>query len=236
MLKYLLIICCLFVFVIQGKTQNVPVDSIREAFDKIYGLDIGLINGKKYYPAQIKAKGDPFWGKSDFLTADITLSGKTFRNQILKYNLHQQEFVLLFSDLNGQQFQIVINYSLIDSVRIPTGLFIRNQFPEIKQPFVRNIYQGHLSCYSTLYKKLDFSTIGVNPGYNYSKELESFYLVIGTIVFPFDSRSEFLRIFSEELRPAIRKQISMSKLKFKKIDQLKLRTLVSFCDQKLNSL
>lgn len=230
MQKLLLTICFVLYFLQSGWGQMGRIDSLHTAYDQLYGLDVILNNGKKYFPDRTPAKGHPFWGSQESFSADLTISGKIFKDQQLKYNIHKQDFLLLYSDLNGQNCQIILNTPFIDSVRTGSILFVRNSYPEIGLPFVRMIYHGNLSCCAGLKKKLDFAAIGVNTGYSYSNEIRTYYLIMNQKAYPFSNKSSFLKIFPSVNRAVIRKQMSLHRMKFKKMNETILRQLVEFCD------
>lgn len=220
----------LFFIVRPGWGQTGQIDSLHSVYDQMYGLDVTLNNGKKYIPDAAPVKGHPFWGGDAFFEADLTISGKTFRNRQLKYNLSKQEFLLHYTDLNGQKCQIILNSPFIDSVKTSGGLFVRNSCPEIELPFVKRIYQGKLACCVGLRKKLEFAAIGVNTGYSYSKESRTYYLVRSQKAEQFTNKASFVKLFPAGNRATIREKIARLRLKFKKMDEKLLKQLVEFCD------
>jgi hypothetical protein len=203
-------------------------------FDKAYGLDVLLNNGKKYFPFGNPVIGHPFWRSDNSFSGDITVSGKTFKNQQLKYNLHRQEFMLTYTNFNGQQGQIILNNLVIDSVRVEKYLFIPNKLPVIREQFVQLIYQGKLSCYIGLSKELKFNSTGVNTGYKYTDANRTNYIVLNGIVHRFKKRSTFLGIFYGKNKAEIRKYLSSHRLRFRNIDENDLRKLVTYCEETIN--
>lgn len=226
----------LLIFLISGFGQIVfgqsnPVDSLREDFDKSYGLDVLLNNGKKYFPESNPVTGYPFWKSEDSYFADITIKGKTFKNERIKFNSYKQEFVLFYTNLNGQNGQIILNSEAIDSIRMDDVLFIPNRYPDIKQKFIQQIYHGKLDCYIGWYKELQFNRTGVNIGYIYSKDSKTNYLVYKGVINPFSGKSSFLNIFSGYKRTLIRKHLSSMHLRLKKMNEVELRELVVYCEK-----
>ena len=232
MQKVILFICIVFCLVHEGWGQNKSIDSLRIGYDKLYGLDVILTNGKKYIPNSTPVIGHPFWKSQDSFSGNITISGKTFEHQQLKYDLNKQQFVLFYSNYNGQPGQIILNNTSIDSVSIGKCLFIPNKYPQISQPFVQLVYQGHLPCYIGWYKELNYSTLG-RVGFEYSKDCSIYYLAYKGSVYRFRNRSSFLRIFNLNERVSIRKYFSSNGLIFKKMNENDLRKLISFCEQTL---
>jgi len=231
MRKIVLLICVVLFVVHTSWGQNESIDSLRADFDKLYGLDVLLTNGKKYFPDNNPVISHPFWRSKDPFLADLTISGKTFKNQRIKYNLNKQEFLLLYTNYNGQQGQIILNTSAIDSVNTGMYRFVPSAFPEIKQQFVQLIYQGHLSCYIGWYKELKFNTLGPYAGFEYTKDFRMYYLVSNGTVYQFTNKSSFLRIFSLKERASIRKYITSNRFRFRKMDENNLRKLITYCDE-----
>lgn len=231
MRKFYFLTCFVLILVRPVFGQTDVVDSVRTEFDKLYGLDVILNNGKKYFPESNPVIGYPFWKNEDSFWADLTIQGKYFRDKNLKYNTFRQEFVLLYTNLNGQDVQIILNSAGIDSVRLENTLFVPNPYPEIKLKFLQQIYSGQLTCYIGWYKEMQFNRTGVNIGYIYSKDKHVNYLIYQGTVHRFTGKSSFLDIFSGYKRALIRKYLSSGHLKFKKMDEKELKDLISYCEK-----
>lgn len=225
---------CILCFLYQGQGQSLSVDSLRIRYDEAYGLDALLTNGKKYIPQNNAVKGHPFWKSEDVFPATITVSGRTFTHQWLKYDLNNQQFVLFYTNYNGQPGQIILHHPVIDSVRMENSLFIPNRHPLIRQPFVQQIHKGKLSCTIAWSKDLTLNNMGHQAGYQYSKQHAQYYLHYKESDYRFNSKSSFLRIFNPMERAEIRKYISSHHLKFKKMNDQQLRDLIIFCEHTLN--
>lgn len=232
MLRIGLVICVILFISGRSDGQTLPLDSLRADFDKLYGLDVLLNNGKKYFPDKNPIIGHPFWRSTDSFLADVTISGRTFKDQSLKYNLDKQDFLLVYTNYNGQQGQIILNTSVIDSVNGQSFCFVPNKYPEIKQQFVQPIYQGRLSCYIGWYKELKISSInGIKSGYQFSDDLHKNYLIYRGAVYRFSNKSSFLRIFNKEERVSIRKYFSVNRFVFRDLDDNKLKKIIAYCDE-----
>jgi hypothetical protein len=213
--------------------QGDSIDSLRIEYDKSYGLDVLLNNGRKYFPDSNPVTGHPFWISQNSYYADITMKGKTFSSEKIKFNSYKQEFVLFYTNLNNQSDQIVLNSDGIDSVRIGEILFIPSPLPGIKQKFVQQIYQGKLDCYIGWSKELQFNRTGVDIGYIYSKDNQSKYLLCKDVLYRFKSRSSFLDIFSGYKKGLIRKYLASRHQRFKKMNEDELRKLMVYCEKTL---
>lgn len=235
MQKIILFMGCILCFLFQGLGQSNPADSLRTRYDESYGLDALLTNGKKYIPQDLAVKGHPFWKSEDVFPAIIIVSGHTFPHQQLKYDLNRQQFVLFYSNYNGQPGQIILHNQMIDSLYMGNSLFIPNSNPSIRQPFVQLISKGILTCTIAWSKDLVLNTMGQNVGYEYSKQHSQFYLNYKGSDYKFSNKASFLRIFNPKERADIRKYLSSNRLKFKKINDHQLRELIIYCEQTLNN-
>lgn len=233
MLKIVLFVGFVICLFQEGLGQNIAVDSLRNSFDHSYGLDAVLTNGKKYFPPGNTVGGHPFWKSEDVFLGTITISGQTFTNQQLKYDLNKQQFVLFYSNNNSQPGQIILNNMLIDSVNMGNSLFIPNNNPDIRQPFVQLIRKGMLTCTIGWTKELNLNNTGINGGYQYSRQVSTFYLNYKGSSYRFSNKSSFLRIFTPMEKVPIRKYLSSKHLKFKKMNEFDLRELIIFCEQNL---
>lgn len=232
MQKNILVVFLIIFLIGKGYGQSMSTDSLRADYDKLYGLDVLLNNGKKYFPDKNPIVGHAFWKSKDPFLADVTISGRTFKNQSIKYNLDKQEFLLIYTNFNGQQGQIILNTSVIDSVNGRSFSFVPNKYPEIKQQFVQLIYQGRLSCYIGWYKELKISSInGVKSGYEFSDDSHKNYLVYKGTVYRFSNKSSFLRIFNKTERSSIRKYFSANRIILRSLDDIKLKKLIDYCDE-----
>lgn len=222
---------CAFLFIVCNiYGQSSKVDLLWTEYDEMYGLDMLLYNGKKYFSEIYPIKGHPFLRSQDELSADLYMNGKVFQHCKLRYNLSIQEFIMSFSTSKGQHYPIILTNSFIDSVRIEGLLFVKNRFHGISQPFIQNIYQGKLSCYAGWYKDIFYKTSGGKIRSAFSEERKDYYLIMDNEVNKFHNKSNFLKYFSRKGRKGIKKYWSVNKLKLKNIKDEKLEQLIIFCE------
>ncbi len=228
--KILLFISIVLYTTLAGVGQNLAVDSLRGEFDKVYGLDVLLNNGRKYLAENSSIIGHPFFRSSMSLVGDISVAGKVFHKQRLRYNINKQELILVYTNFNNQQNQIILNSEVVDSFVVDKDIFVLNVFPEIPQKFIQFIYKGNLACYRGWNKELQFNSTGSKVGYQFVEAKCKNYLIYKGVVRQFKNKSSFLDIFEANRRSRIRKFISMNNIRFKEMDAEDLKLLVSFCD------
>jgi hypothetical protein len=198
----------------------------------MYGLDMLLYNGKKYFSEINPVQGHPFWRSPNGFVGDIYLNGKVFRNNQLKYNLITQQFVLSYYDSKSREehHPIVLINALIDSIRTSDILFVKNHFPEIPQDFIREVHRGRISCFMALRKEIFEKVKGYDIRKAISEEKRDYYLFLSSKVHPFHSPSTFREAFPKQNQKVIKKYISANKVKFKEIDDSELKRLIVFCE------
>jgi hypothetical protein len=210
--------------------QISKVDSFYTIYDEMYGLDMLLHNGKKYFTDIYSVEGHPFWKGQDELFADLYLQGKIFKNKQLRYNLNAQEFILSYSSSKGEHYPIILTNSLIDSVRAEGIVFIKNMHPEISQSFIQPIYEGNISCFVGWYKDIVFKKSGGRTRSTFSDERKDNYLLIENEIHKFNNKGNFLKIFPKKERKTVRKYWTNNELKLKIIKDEKFRQLIIFCE------
>jgi hypothetical protein len=208
--------------------QKSLIDSLKAEYDQLYGQDMLLYNGRKYFSDIYPMQGHPFWGGTDYFRGDIYLKGKVFRNNLLKYNLITQEFILSYSNKQEQHHPIVLTNSLIDSIRTTDVLFIKNHYSEIPQPFIQEIYEGKISCFAGRQKEVYEKIKDVKVRQAITDENKTYYLVAFSKVRKFHNSATFLKNFPK--KKPIKKYISTNKLKFKGIKDIELKRLIRYCE------
>ena len=227
-----ILLLCLFSFVVFGQKSN--IQNLREEYDKQYGLDVLLHNGKKDNLYYKKYGSHPFLFSEHAFEADLVLSGERFNNKRVKYNLEKQEFLLLFENYKGASLQIVLIPEVIDSIISNNAVFVKSPSAKIKYQFVQVIYSGDIQCYIAWHKYLIFKGKEAGPsGYAYLRERKHLFIVNDNIVFRIDKKKDLLKAFDREYKADIRKYIVKNGPKFKKMSNPQLKGLIIHCEQLL---
>lgn len=210
--------------------QSVKLTELHEDFDKAYGLNTHLYNGKKYYRENRDAIGHPFWIQEEAFSGSLSVSGRVYSDLQIKYELHKQIFILEYKEYSGAQQAIILNNQSIDSVMINERVFIKNPFGEIDNEFIQQVYPGKFSAYISHSKEFLFQNVGVQSGYKYSKEIKKPFIVINDNILAFGSRRSFLQIFPDQKRKEIKQYISSQRIRMKKLQDDQFRELIIVCN------
>lgn len=232
MRKIFLLIELLFCSVGFALAQSNPVDSLAAVYDKMYGLDVLLNNGRKYFPENNPVKGYPYWRSDKSIEGQVDIAGRSFQHQAMQYNLYKQEFVLNYVDYNAQSQQIILNASAVDTIHLDEVKFVKNKFSEIEQPFIQLIHEGKIGCYVAWFKLMQFNQTGANTGYVYTAERKNYYLRNEqNRIVRFHSKSSLLSAFEKEDRAAVKKYLAVNSVHFKGIKDDELKRLIKYCEE-----
>jgi hypothetical protein len=165
-----------------------------------------LFNGKIWRNLYPRVYGTQFLFSTEFLQADISVKGRTFRDIRVKYDIFRDE--LLAETGNGTIIQM--NKEIVDSFSLKyhdmTYYFIRIDSTGDFNGYVNVLYSGESSMYVT-YKKL-IELLAIDRKQDRFYEKRKMYLVRDGIAEQFSGRADLLKLFGErkkEVKELIRK-------------------------------
>lgn len=210
--------------------QELLGEKQRAIFDSKYGSDASLIEGKVYAPETNVLDGDPFWGISKLYTGTIVLQGKKYVNQQLKYDLFNQNFILIYKETIGAEKQIIIGSDKIDTVYINGAVFIPNPIAKIEKRYVQLVYEGNIAVYVVWSKQKTIDQNSNTGGYSFTKEMNTKYIIFNNTLYSINSNRKLLKLFSGEYRKKLRLYLANKKIRMKNVDQEKLKGLSAYID------
>jgi hypothetical protein len=165
-----------------------------------------LFNGKIWRNLYPRVYGTQFLFSTEFLQADISVKGRTFKNIRAKYDIFRDE--LLTETDNGTIIQM--NKEIVDSFSLKyydmSYFFIRIDSSGDFKGYVNVLYSGESSMYVT-YKKL-IELLAIDRKQDRFYEKRKMYLVRDGVAEQFSGRSDLLKLFGErkkEVKELIRK-------------------------------
>jgi hypothetical protein len=155
-----------------------------------------LLNGRIWKNLYYMVENTQFLFSNQFLPGSVTMRGKTFNNQKIKYDIFKDEILTPYNPDGVLQ----INKELVDSFSI---LFQdrKYQFTHFKSDslkdlggYVNVLYNSKSALYVKYSKKIDRQK--VEGEYDKFYQLEKVLLVINHIVYPVSGKSDLLRALS----------------------------------------
>jgi len=205
-------------------------DILKEA-EIVYGADDRLINGRYYVPKQALALGHPYYLTDDWVKTILYVKGVTFDDVEIKYNIEDDILILKRQYDQGLIVEIILNNSLVDSLRINEHLFI-NSTPTLgpQSPgYLEFLQKGQFVSYL---KHKVFYKDELTPRMPYGK-----YLDPKSILYIFNNK-DFVRITDKKVlldyfsphKKEIRKFMRKNKIWFKRARKDQFIKLLNYCD------
>ena len=153
-----------------------------------------------------------------------------YSNLQLKYELHEQLFILTYRDYNGVLQSIILNNHSIDTVIIDKHVFIKNPYTDINNEFIEQVYYDRYSAYISHSKEFFFQNVGVKTGHQYSEEIKKSFIITENKTYPFKNKKSFISIFPVQFKKQIKQYISSNHIKIKSMEVNQCVELAKFCN------
>lgn len=174
-----------------------------------------LYNGQIWSNNYHRIEGDQFLFSWLFIPATISMSGKTYKNVRIKYDIYSDEIITpLSSDIILQ-----LNKELVDSFTISFEdreyrfINIRDDTLKGTKGYVNVLYKGNSVFYTKYKKSISPATSSQNDG-NFSQS-HNMYLMKNNIIYPISSTKSLYKAFKED-QEKIKNFIKTNKLKVTK--------------------
>jgi hypothetical protein len=170
-----------------------------------------LYNGRIWRNLFYTVQGDQFLFSKEFLEGSISISGKTFPNLLLKYDLFKDE-ILTPSDTGGI---LQINKELVDSFSLSylniTYKFIKMREDTLKEAkrYFNVLYKGRTALYLQYSKKIE--KLAVEGKYDKFYEIDHIYFAKGNMLYPLTGKRDLMKILDKYKIP-LKNYIKKNKL------------------------
>lgn len=206
------------------------VTEARAYFDRSYGSDYNLLNGRQYY-LYYSSNSHPFLHTDQSRPGDLVLGGMSYRGVPINYDLYQQEVILQYISHSGETRHVILNRELVDEFVLDNKLF-REVTLEGRDPgYAQVIREDGLRFYIFYTKKLNETPSMNTTPYHYTRLARHIYLDREGKVAPVRSRGSFLKQFESGFHQSIRQYMRQQHLRFRKISDAALTGLLRFCNQ-----
>jgi len=188
-----------------------------------------LFNGSIWQNLYYKVKEDQFLFSKDFLPGSVTISGKTFNNIDIRFDIFKDE-IMTPTNL-GRILQL--NKEMIDSFTI---IFQKKiyQFAKIQEDTLRdfkgyfNVLYNKKSALYVKYKKEIF-ILAVEGKYDLFTQIQKIYFVPDSIVHLLSRKSEFFKLMGEN-KSQVKSFIKKNRLSISKRDPESFIPVIEYYD------
>lgn len=202
----------------------------RAYFDRTYGSDYNLLNGRQYY-LYYSSNSHPFLNTEQSLPGGLVIRGMSYQGVPINYDLFQQEVILQYITSSGETRHVILNRELVDEFILDDRVFRSVQVDGRQDGYAQVIEAGGLSFYIFYIKKLNYTPSTNTTPYHYTRASKRIYLDTGEHVSPVSSRNSFLQLFEPGQLANIKQFMRRGNLRLKKATDAELKALLDYCSQ-----
>jgi len=208
-------------------------EDVREArayFDRLYGSDFNLLNGRRYY-LYYSSNSHPFLESEQSRPGDLVLGGISYHGVPINYDLYQQVVILQYISQSGETRHVILNRELVDGFVLNQKVFRKIPLEGGEHGYTQVIREGGLGFYIEYSKKLNYTPSVNTTPYHYTRLARKLYLDRGGKVLAVGSRGSFLQAFDPGIRQAIHQYMRQEHIRLRSASDGALSLLLHFCNQ-----
>lgn len=201
--------------------------------DNKYGLDPTLHNGKVYrYSTRGRSLGTQFLKSPEFTKGSVHIKDITYHDLLLNYDIYNQQLVYEYTSSTAGINKIIVSDAWLKSFTIGDSYFELHNLDN--NPKIYKIIGD--GSYRVMYHYIKELKVDGQVNYRswrFSSPIRYSYLSIGNKMYKYVNNSSFVRQFSKEEQPTIRKYMREHHVKMKKSGDDKIRELLVFINSNL---
>jgi len=206
-------------------TANVWAESNN--FKMFEPLDPTIINGKQYTFFVYNVEGHQYLNGQGFERGTMCIKGKTYHNQLLRYDIYNQVLLLKFRDQFDAEKIIIVSDAWLTSFTIGSMKFELVENADGKRKITQKIDGEGISIVFEWEKTL---TLNASNGmYKFSEPIKGSYLIINGEKIKFNGNRSFARAFGKENEKIVRKYLRQNRIKVKKVNDISLEKVIKHC-------
>lgn len=191
-----------------------------------YGADLNLINGILYYDKYKNVLNHPFYSGEELLPGSVVISGISYENIKINYDIHGQYLVIEYKPASGISHNIIISPEHTDAFSFDGNYFEKLILDDNGPLFYQIIEVNGLTCYIHWEKKkvtrsYQFKDFFTEP------EQRCFLDYYGKLS-PFSNRSNFVSLISGVPKKELNGYIMRNGIKLSDATAEQLENLLKF--------
>jgi hypothetical protein len=211
------------------KPDDHVIADLYEFVEERYGPDQHLISGIEYINLHIRSKGHKFLDEDKFCKGRVVIDTKVYKDVFLKYDIFNQQVLLLIEHPLGGNKQIILNNLRIDEFEIKGRIFHKYTFPGIGTFFYQVIGNDEMACLYHFKKQEIPRAIDKYTLSEFSDVQKKSYLYWQSELYAFKSTRSFVRIFSDH-QPQIKSFIRQNRFRVNRLNDAEMQQLISYCN------
>lgn len=202
---------------------------VRERFDRTYGPDYNLLNGRQYH-LYYSSSSHPFFDSDQIRQGQVVLNGVVYEGIPINYDLYQQALILQYISHIGETRYLVLNREFVDEFHLDGKIFRKESFPGEKARYAQVIEADTLRFVIRWNKNMNFSGSVNETPYRYSNQSKLMFLGGTDTLHKVGSRSSFIEWFEDPQRTLIKQYMKEERIHLRHASDIELEKLLQFCN------
>ena len=205
------------------------IAELNDLVTESYGPDQHLISGIEYVNLHIRSDGHKFLDEDKFYEGRVVIDNKVYKDVFLKYDIFNQQVLLLIQQPTGGHKQIILNNLRIDEFEINGRIFHKYTFPHTEGLFYQVIGNHEMACFFHFIKQEIPRAIDQYTLSEFTDRQKKSYIYLQSELHEFKGNRSFVRIFPNHI-PQIKAYIRQNKLRVRKLNDAQMYWLISYCN------
>lgn len=198
-----------------------------------HGYDYNLINGVLYYDKYKQVLNHPFYVGEDFLIGTVVLSGISYEDLRINYDIYAQHLVLEYPGISGGLYRIIISPQLTDSFDLDGDHFEKLSLDDHGPLFYQLIRVNDLICY--IYREKKMVTRSYQYKFYFTEPDQRLFLKYEGKISPFSNRRNFVSLISGVPKKELKKYLRKYGIQISDATPAELEALLKFISSSIQS-
>lgn len=198
-----------------------------------HGYDQNLINGILYYDKYKHVLNHPFYSGEKLLPGSIVLSGISYEDVQINYDIYSQYLILEYPAVSGSFYNIILSPEHTDAFHLDGDYFEKLILDDRGPLFYQLIRVNGLICYVHWEKNKVFRSYQYTD--YFTEPEQSCYLDYYGKLSPFSNRKNFVSLLSGVPKKEIKRYIRKNEIQLSDATPEQLEDLLKFISSSIQS-
>lgn len=219
----------LFLIIASG-SQFVFSQSANDTIDKVYGFDPLLYNGRIYYFFPQPGTGGTQYLNKEFDTqGSITLRGDKYDNQMINYDIFNQQLVLRYKNSIGSSNLIEISKAWLEKFDIDGCHFELITEADTSKRIYQVLGTSNEKILYFRSKELLLDNMKSTKSRYFTDAKKEMFVWKNNMISSFKNNRGFIKNFEPAKQELIKKYIRLHKIKVQKANDSLMNDLINYC-------
>lgn len=194
-------------------------------------LDPTLVNGKQYtFQLPNDVQGHQYLWSNIFFKGSVFSKGQQYDNQLLRYDIYNQQVTLKFVDQFGSEKIIILSDAWLNGFTLDEKKFeFITALGEQKKVF-QTIGSENLRVLYFWKKQMKLDGTSGKSFYRFTDPQRECYIQIGEKVYPYKRNRSFASAFGKGKDQVVANHLRKNRIKVSRANDLQMEELVKYCN------